>query len=481
MIEPDALGELVGRLAALGPERARLGARHQARPRRHHPRLRARARSGRRARRLRRDRGHRGRAARGRVPGPHAAGRLTSRCSRTCAPPRCATWPSSTSPTSSTSSTSPRSRCRCSTRWSPAACSSPPTGERELLWAASMLHDVGMTISYDDHHKHSRYLIESAELPGFDPRERALIAQISRYHRKGVPKLGVIEPLSRRGDEELLDRCAVILRLAEHLERGRDQSVSEARLRHQRRRRRPAPAGRRRPHPAALERRALRRRRGVRAGLRPPAADRLTPSDGRLRPPARVRPHDVRMPAVTACHGAIASQRSSASAHRRGVHVCTRCSGCCATPRPPTGSRRRAAADRARRRARPRTPAARCERSAPSIDACLASPKLRALQTAQLACEPLGVEVTVDRRLAGEPFDVEDLVAGLGDVLLVGHDPSFSLTLHDLTGAQARMRKGGLAGDPQGRAGRAAAPGRAGRDRRRAGRRGADDDARPAP
>ena len=59
-------------------------------------------------------------------------------------------------------------------------------GERELLWAASMLHDVGMTISYDDHHKHSRYLIVSAELPGFDPRERALIAQISRYHRKGL-------------------------------------------------------------------------------------------------------------------------------------------------------------------------------------------------------------------------------------------------------------------------------------------------------
>ncbi len=107
----------------------------------------------------------------------------------------------------------------------------PADGERELLWAASMLHDVGMTISYDDHHKHSRYLIESAELPGFDPRERALIAQISRYHRKGVPKLGVIEPLTRTGDEQLLDRCSVILRLAEHLERGRDQAVSEAHLR----------------------------------------------------------------------------------------------------------------------------------------------------------------------------------------------------------------------------------------------------------
>ncbi len=42
-------------------------------------------------------------------------------------------------------------------------------------------------------------------------------------------------------------------------------------------------------------------------------------------------------------------------------------------------------------------------------------------------------------------FDVADLVAGLDDVLLVGHDPSFTLTLHDLTGAQARISKGGLA------------------------------------
>ncbi len=107
----------------------------------------------------------------------------------------------------------------------------PAQGERELLWAAAMLHDVGMTISYGDHHKHSRYLIVSAELPGFDPRERALIAQMTRYHRKGVPKLGEWARLGRAGDEEMLERCAMILRLAEHLERGRDQSVNEARLR----------------------------------------------------------------------------------------------------------------------------------------------------------------------------------------------------------------------------------------------------------
>ncbi len=107
----------------------------------------------------------------------------------------------------------------------------PRPAERELLWAAAMLHDVGMTISYDDHHKHSRYLIVAADLFGFDPRERALIAQISRYHRKGAPKLGELSVLAQDGDEELVARCAVILRLAEHLERGRDQSVKQARLR----------------------------------------------------------------------------------------------------------------------------------------------------------------------------------------------------------------------------------------------------------
>ncbi|HEY3725990.1 MAG TPA: histidine phosphatase family protein [Solirubrobacteraceae bacterium] len=84
------------------------------------------------------------------------------------------------------------------------------------------------------------------------------------------------------------------------------------------------------------------------------------------------------------------------------------------------------------------------------LDACLSSPKRRAVQTAELACAPLGVEVTVERRLSGEPFDALDLVAGLGEALLVGHDPSFSLTLHTLTGAQSRMRKGGLAGIAKG-------------------------------
>jgi phosphohistidine phosphatase len=79
------------------------------------------------------------------------------------------------------------------------------------------------------------------------------------------------------------------------------------------------------------------------------------------------------------------------------------------------------------------------------IDVCLTSPKVRARQTAELACDMLGVEVETEQRLAGQPVDVEDLIAGRGNVLLVGHDPSFTLLVHDLTGAQARMKKGGVA------------------------------------
>jgi len=90
------------------------------------------------------------------------------------------------------------------------------------------------------------------------------------------------------------------------------------------------------------------------------------------------------------------------------------------------------------------------ERLGAKLELCLSSPKRRALQTAQLACEALGLEVTVEPALSGQPFDPLELSAGISDVMLVGHDPSFSLTLHDLTGAQARMRKGGLAGIEKG-------------------------------
>ena len=81
------------------------------------------------------------------------------------------------------------------------------------------------------------------------------------------------------------------------------------------------------------------------------------------------------------------------------------------------------------------------------VDACLSSPKVRAADTARIACEELdGLEVVIEPELSGGPFDPEALAAGHGDeVLLVGHDPDFSMAVHRLTGAQVRMKKGGLA------------------------------------
>jgi exopolyphosphatase / guanosine-5'-triphosphate,3'-diphosphate pyrophosphatase len=97
--------------------------------------------------------------------------------------------------------------------------------DRELLWAAGMLHDIGTAIDYDDHHKHSRYLILNARLPGFTPRELYLIALIARFHRKGDPDVSELGKLARKDDQRRLTLLAGTIRLAEQLERSRDQSV----------------------------------------------------------------------------------------------------------------------------------------------------------------------------------------------------------------------------------------------------------------
>jgi phosphohistidine phosphatase len=78
-------------------------------------------------------------------------------------------------------------------------------------------------------------------------------------------------------------------------------------------------------------------------------------------------------------------------------------------------------------------------------DACLASPKVRAADTARLACEALELELEIAEELRGGPFDSTALAAGRGDVLLVGHEPDFSGEVTRLTGANVKLRKGGLA------------------------------------
>ena len=82
--------------------------------------------------------------------------------------------------------------------------------------------------------------------------------------------------------------------------------------------------------------------------------------------------------------------------------------------------------------------------------ACYASPKVRARDTARLACESLNVQPEEAESLA-DGFDADDarelLMAHDDDarVLVVGHDPSFTQVVHDLTGARVDFKKGGIA------------------------------------
>jgi phosphohistidine phosphatase len=80
-----------------------------------------------------------------------------------------------------------------------------------------------------------------------------------------------------------------------------------------------------------------------------------------------------------------------------------------------------------------------------TINACLTSPKVRAADTARLACEALGLQPEVAENLREGTFDSLSLAAGRGDVLLVGHEPDFSAEVARLTGANVELRKGGLA------------------------------------
>ena len=82
---------------------------------------------------------------------------------------------------------------------------------------------------------------------------------------------------------------------------------------------------------------------------------------------------------------------------------------------------------------------------APDLEACLSSPKVRARDTARIACEHLGLEVEETDDLRGGPVDLLAISAGRGDVLLVGHEPDFSNAIAAVTGAQVKLRKGGLA------------------------------------
>ena len=156
----------------------------------------------------------------------------TRRCSTTCARRACATSPRSTTRRARTPSTSRASRCRCSTRSPRRACTTATPRSASCCGRRRCSTTSATAVDYDDHHKHSRYLILNAGLPGFTPA------------RGGADRAdGALPPQGRTrrstscgrscatATSALLDRGAALLRLAEQLERGRDQLVRDVHAR----------------------------------------------------------------------------------------------------------------------------------------------------------------------------------------------------------------------------------------------------------
>ena len=103
--------------------------------------------------------------------------------------------------------------------------------EREWLHYAAMLHDVGAFLSYNRHNAHTYYIINNAELLGFDQTEVAIIAATALYHRKAMAgsKRAEFAALDRRS-QKIVRMLAILLRIAENLNRGHTNVVRHATL-----------------------------------------------------------------------------------------------------------------------------------------------------------------------------------------------------------------------------------------------------------
>ncbi len=93
-----------------------------------------------------------------------------------------------------------------------------------LDWAAS-LHEIGLSISHSQFHKHGAYLIRNADLPGFSRQEQSAVALLVRSHRRKFP-LTEFDEFSN-GQVKPLIKLAVILRLAVLLNRSRNSAQGE--------------------------------------------------------------------------------------------------------------------------------------------------------------------------------------------------------------------------------------------------------------
>ena len=102
---------------------------------------------------------------------------------------------------------------------------------RELLAYASILHDIGIFLSYSDHHKHSYYLIQNSDLAGFNQNEIQIMAAIAFFHRKKFPKDSKPQLHGLTNSEKNAVRIiSTLIRLSEALDRSHQNVIKKISL-----------------------------------------------------------------------------------------------------------------------------------------------------------------------------------------------------------------------------------------------------------
>ena len=101
-----------------------------------------------------------------------------------------------------------------------------PPAFGKLLEAAAFLHDTGHYVNDLSHHKHSYYLVANSDIYGFTRAELEFVANLCRYHRKSMPSPDhTNQKLLGNGDRQALLLLIPLLRLADSLDRSREQRV----------------------------------------------------------------------------------------------------------------------------------------------------------------------------------------------------------------------------------------------------------------
>jgi exopolyphosphatase/guanosine-5'-triphosphate,3'-diphosphate pyrophosphatase len=103
--------------------------------------------------------------------------------------------------------------------------------ERLLLQVAALLHDVGVYVSLRAHHKHSQYILAASQIFGLSAEETAVVSNIARYHRRGLPQRTHVPYITLdREDRMIVNKLAAILRVANALDAEHAQKVRDLRV-----------------------------------------------------------------------------------------------------------------------------------------------------------------------------------------------------------------------------------------------------------